>query len=147
GLRDLLGRLKPGRAPATRQSAARAYWWLLGLYLGGAALYLVATVLLGGSASLDRVLGKLGGNRATPAGNLLLGPLIDEGGTPEELGWRGFALPLLMDRFQRPLVASLVLGVGWWGWHLPREVPTLIGGTAIGPWLWDQAQFLGLCVA
>jgi membrane protease YdiL (CAAX protease family) len=36
----------------------------------------------------------------------------------EELGWRGFALPLLLDRFS-PVTASLVLGAVWGVWHLP----------------------------
>jgi membrane protease YdiL (CAAX protease family) len=36
----------------------------------------------------------------------------------EELGWRGFALPRLLDRFT-PFTASLILGAIWGVWHLP----------------------------
>jgi membrane protease YdiL (CAAX protease family) len=39
-------------------------------------------------------------------------------GLPEELGWRGFALPRLQTRFG-PLGGTLVLGLLWAGWHLP----------------------------
>ena len=43
---------------------------------------------------------------------LITGPLC------EELGWRGYALPLLLERFS-PFIASLILGVIWGVWHLP----------------------------
>ena len=45
-------------------------------------------------------------------GALALGPL------GEELGWRGFALPRLLD-LMPALPAALLLGVVWWVWHLP----------------------------
>lgn len=37
-------------------------------------------------------------------------PLLDLGGTLEELGWRGFALPHLEKRMPSSLAATLVLG-------------------------------------
>ena len=36
----------------------------------------------------------------------------------EELGWRGFALPMLQDKFNA-LGSSLILGLIWGAWHLP----------------------------
>jgi membrane protease YdiL (CAAX protease family) len=40
------------------------------------------------------------------------------GGGQEDLGWRGFMLPLLQDRYSA-LASSLAVGVAWAGWHLP----------------------------
>jgi membrane protease YdiL (CAAX protease family) len=43
---------------------------------------------------------------------LIAGPIA------EELGWRGFALDALLSRLNT-LIASTVLGIFWWAWHLP----------------------------
>jgi hypothetical protein len=43
---------------------------------------------------------------------------------PEEYGWRGFALPRLLEQTS-PLNASLILGIIWGFWHLPLHfIPT-----------------------
>jgi membrane protease YdiL (CAAX protease family) len=40
------------------------------------------------------------------------------GSFQEEFGWRGFALPRLLKKWN-PLVSSLILGTIWGIWHLP----------------------------
>jgi membrane protease YdiL (CAAX protease family) len=37
----------------------------------------------------------------------------------EEVGWRGFLLPHLLERYS-PLSGSLILGLVWASWHLPN---------------------------
>jgi uncharacterized protein len=44
--------------------------------------------------------------------------VIDPGPLGEELGWRGFALPRMLERWS-PLGASAILGAIWGVWHLP----------------------------
>jgi len=36
----------------------------------------------------------------------------------EEIGWRGFALPRLTEKFGLPL-ATMIIGLIWAAWHLP----------------------------
>ena len=45
----------------------------------------------------------------------------NQGGLLEELGWRGYSLPLLLERIN-PLRATLLLGFCWAIWHLPRDI-------------------------
>jgi len=56
------------------------------------------------------------------------------GGGQEDLGWRGFMLPLLQDRYSA-LVSSLVVGVSWAAWHLPLF---LNAATTHGAWPLSQ---------
>jgi membrane protease YdiL (CAAX protease family) len=44
--------------------------------------------------------------------------VVANGGLGEEAGWRGFALPRLIQ-LMGPLPAALTLGVVWGAWHLP----------------------------
>jgi uncharacterized protein len=62
---------------------------------------------------------------------LLAGPVS------EELGWRGYALDRLQDKHS-PLVASLILGVIWWVWHLPLF---FIQGTTHFGWGFGSLNF------
>lgn len=56
----------------------------------------------------------------------------------EELGWRGFLLPKLLDCYE-PLTATLVLAPIWAAWHLP-----LWALTDSGHHLWPFTYFLGI---
>jgi membrane protease YdiL (CAAX protease family) len=43
---------------------------------------------------------------------------IPFGPLPEELGWRGYALPKLLEKYN-PITASLIVGFFWAFWHIP----------------------------
>jgi CAAX protease family protein len=58
------------------------------------------------------------------------------GPIPEELGWRGFALPRLLHR-HGPIAASLIVGFFWTLWHVPAFfVPgvAIPSAFAVTPW-------------
>jgi membrane protease YdiL (CAAX protease family) len=89
------------------------------LYLAGA--FLLPFVVGGLQYGLYRILGgDPDFSTANPwnlyVANLVLIFLLYGGN--EEPGWRGFALPVLLERFH-PLLASIVLGVIHSAWHLP----------------------------
>lgn len=56
------------------------------------------------------------------------------GGGQEELGWRGFMLPVLQERYSA-LVSSVFVGIAWAGWHLPLF---LNANTTHGGWPLSQ---------
>jgi membrane protease YdiL (CAAX protease family) len=55
--------------------------------------------------------------------NLLLG-----GSMGEEVGWRGYLLPILLKKYT-PVGASIILGLIWATWHLPIDLASNIGFT------------------
>ena len=62
---------------------------------------------------------------------------------PEELGWRGYALPKLLER-RSPLAAALIIGVLWGFLHLALHLPGM--PSAGSPLLPTMLQLIGLSV-
>lgn len=89
-------------------------WYAAALFVPVLIYGIVAAILLlfGASLQLDR----LGYGIAVFLGGVPTATLVSGGN--EELGWRGFLLPHLQQRYDA-LSASLVVGVVWAGWHLP----------------------------
>jgi len=85
--------------------------------------------------------------RARRWSRIVGGMFIDEGGTLEELGWRGFALPVMVAVTGSLWWPTVVLAVAWWAWHLPREIPALLHQPNWRRFVTLQAQFVVLCVA
>ncbi len=146
GLGPLVARLKPWGSRALRPRALRVYLALGLLYALGLVFYLALIFATAETGLIERTWRTLGSSWPTLVGLLFIGLFLDEGGTLEELGWRGFALPLLQERMS-PLCAAVVLGILWHLWHLPREIPTLLGGGPLGPWFVNQGIFMVLTIA
>ncbi|WP_256295964.1 CPBP family intramembrane glutamic endopeptidase [Haloarchaeobius salinus] len=90
-----------------------ARWWLLAFGLPFVVLALGSGlfVLLGGPVDLSSVESPLIYLFVLAWGTVW-------GGGQEDLGWRGFMLPVLQEKYSA-LVSSLLVGVTWAGWHLP----------------------------
>ena len=48
---------------------------------------------------------------------------IVDGPVGEEIGWRGFLLPRLLENYGA-IFASIFLGIVWFAWHLPLYIAT-----------------------
>lgn len=78
-----------------------------------------------------------------PAQFVILALILFVFALPEELGWRGYALPKLLEQ-RSPLAASLIIGVLWGSLHLALHLPGLMfAGLPLLPTL---LQLIGLSV-
>ncbi len=145
-LKRLFGRFRLCLPGTTARRCTAFYAGFFVIYFAVSAVYLLLTKYLGSPEQFDSVINHLGGAPATVVILLIIGTLIDEGATFEEIGWRGFALPHLLDRGMQPLMASILLGMLWWFWHFPREIPALLEGGVAIPFVWNQTQFALLCI-
>ena len=127
----LFGAYTPGIVAlflTARAEGSRGVWALLRRIMVAdvpVRLYIVAVTYIAVVKLTAAVLHRLVSGVWPPFGaeSLALIPLAIAFSTPfqagEEIGWRGFALPRLADRFGLR-IASLVLGVIWAMWHLPQ---------------------------
>lgn len=109
GLRELLGRIFRWRFPLR---------WYLAATVGIAAVALGARFLqaLLSHTPPPPLFDVAHWPQFAGAGLALL--VLDPGPIGEDPGWRGFALPRMLERFS-PTTAALLLGVIWTAWHLP----------------------------
>ncbi len=109
-------------------AGVRAWREKLGKWRVSAVWYVVAFLLpeliSGAGAAASVALGARADIGHLPIDGLKLALFVTVVG--EELGWRGWLLPKLLERYS-PLAASLSVGVIWAGWHLPTF---LLPGTA-----------------
>jgi uncharacterized protein len=114
GIRRFLSRLFIWRAPVL---------WYAFLLLGIPALFYIGAIVKGLPMREMIPISSLGVYIGALALFAIKGPV-------EEIGWRGFALPLL-QRKMSPLWAGLIIGIIWGFWHLPAF---LLSGTPQSAW-------------
>jgi hypothetical protein len=114
GIGQFLSRLRVWRA---------SLWWYAFLILGFPAISFAGAALKGNAMSAPMFTEPFGVLLPAIGFMMILGPV-------EEIGWRGFALPILQRRLV-PFWAGLILGVIWAVWHLPAF---LLSGTPQAAW-------------
>ncbi len=106
GLKELFRRLLLWRVPAR---------WYLVIFFGWPAISILAALL---HAQITNQPLSIDWSRWSGTLTWLQSALILGFWACEEIGWRGFALPRLLDRWNA-LFSSIVLGTVWACWHLP----------------------------
>lgn len=145
----LLGAYRPVRGNIDWQRGMRIYAAILAMLLVMAGLSVLRVYLGGDVERAGRMLVHLGvidWRYVTAA--WLVALLLNQGALLEELGWRGFALPLAIRKLGSPLAGALLVGTMWTFWHLPREIPTLLSGQqTLGVLVVGQFWFWLMCLS
>lgn len=128
GLRRLFDRFRPWREGVTWREGLLVYTMAFAVYLALVGFLVILLYMNGPQSGLELMLRRYGATPVAVWTFLVVAPFLGPGGLLEELGWRGFAFPLLVERLKNPLLAAVVLGVLWGLWHLPRDVPALLSG-------------------
>jgi uncharacterized protein len=97
--------------------------WILGAALYPIAAFLIAWLLVGGWTNGPFAAALSGGSDAAvwTALTLWCFNLLFGGSLGEEVGWRGYALPRLLER-HGPIAASSILALAWALWHAPIDL-------------------------
>ncbi|MDH5304022.1 MAG: CPBP family intramembrane metalloprotease [Gammaproteobacteria bacterium] len=112
GLTELWRRLKMWRIPP----------WLLALAILGPMLASLVLLLFIHIAGVNLTLASQG----VPLPKLIIIFVffaIVDGPVGEEIGWRGFLLPRLLEKYGA-IHASILLGIVWFLWHIPLYAAT-----------------------
>ena len=142
GLRELFGRLLRWRVGIQ--------WYLIALFMPAFVILLAISLnkLTGGTSPDFSAAGFPFGPVETPLWQklviLFLVFTLGFDGLGEEIGWRGFALPKLLES-QSALPSSLILGALWAVWHFPYA---LTEGTFLSdvPLHWFFINLLALSI-
>jgi membrane protease YdiL (CAAX protease family) len=130
GVRSLLGKLAEWRISlkwvGVALSLAFVMRWTMSLIALGLGLISTIQIRPGGLASY-----------------IVLALVLFVFAIPEELGWRGYALPRLLEQ-RSPLTAGLIIGVLWGSLHLALLLPGMMNEGA--PPLPTVLQLIGLSV-
>jgi membrane protease YdiL (CAAX protease family) len=142
GLSRWFGRLAPWRGVSWRVGVS--VWLLVALwFLAIVGVYLVYLSFTGGAPAITETIARFGSTPLWALGGFIIALLLSSGPLLEEMGWRGFALPMLLLRFN-PLLASVILGTLWAAWHLPRDIAPLTSGEdgAVMAFLYKQIDVI-----
>jgi hypothetical protein len=147
GVRALFSRLKPWLGGIHPAEGLRLH----GLFVAGIIVFAAISLVFQGLVEDGGTEAAWQGLRLdaplTALFMLVLGFMTTHGGLLEELGWHGFAWPMLQERMRSPVRAAVLLGVLWAAWHLPREFALFAAGVPIGAIAAQQLAFFVTCVA
>lgn len=125
GLSRWASTLRPLGTGGSARPALLAYGLFFAVYL---ALLTWGVTAARGGDRFDHLWTVLGGSWAAAFVTALLGLLIDDGAFWEEMGWRGYFQPLLLEAWKKPVAVGVALGAAWALWHMPRDIPKLLAG-------------------